>query len=39
MRPGKPPPLFRHQQELLDKTWELSAWAIFFQTGCVDCTT
>lgn len=29
-----PPPLFRHQQELLDKTWELPAWAIFFQTGC-----
>ena len=28
-----PPPLFRHQQELLDQTWELPAWAIFFQTG------
>lgn len=30
----EPPPLFRHQQELLDQTWELPAWAIFFQTGC-----
>ena len=30
----EPPPLFRHQQELLDRTWELPAWAIFFQTGC-----
>jgi SNF2 family DNA or RNA helicase len=29
-----PPPLFRHQQELLDQTWELPAWAVFFQTGC-----
>jgi hypothetical protein len=29
-----PPPLFRHQQELLDRTWELPAWAVFFQTGC-----
>lgn len=28
-----PPPLFRHQQELLDRTWELPAWAVFFQTG------
>jgi SNF2 family DNA or RNA helicase len=28
-----PPPLFRHQQELLDQTWECLAWAIFFQTG------
>jgi hypothetical protein len=32
--PNAPPPLFRHQQELLDRTWELPAWAIFFQTGC-----
>ena len=30
----EPPPLFPHQQELLDRTWELPAWAIFFQTGC-----
>jgi SNF2 family DNA or RNA helicase len=29
----EPPPLFRHQQELLDRTWELPAWAVFFQTG------
>lgn len=29
----QPPALFRHQQELLDRTWELPAWAIFFQTG------
>lgn len=29
-----PPPLFAHQQELLERTWELPAWAIFFQTGC-----
>lgn len=29
----EPPPLFAHQQELLDRTWELPAWAIFFQTG------
>jgi hypothetical protein len=29
-----PPPLFPHQQELLDRTWELPAWAVFFQTGC-----
>lgn len=29
-----PPPLFPHQQELLDRTWEEDAWAIFFQTGC-----
>jgi SNF2 family DNA or RNA helicase len=28
-----PPPLFHHQQEILDRTWELLAWAIFFQTG------
>lgn len=33
-RPNDPPPLFPHQQELLDKTWELPAWAVFFQTGC-----
>lgn len=32
--PANPPPLFRHQQELLDKTWELPAWAILFETGC-----
>lgn len=38
-RPNDPPPLFPHQQELLDRTWELPAWAIFFQTGCVDCAT
>jgi SNF2 family DNA or RNA helicase len=30
---ASPPLLFRHQQELLDRTWELPAWAIFFQTG------
>ena len=29
-----PPPLFPHQQELLDRTWDLPAWALFFQTGC-----
>jgi len=29
-----PPPLFPHQQELLDRTWELPAWALFWQTGC-----
>lgn len=29
-----PPALFRHQQELLDQTWELPAWGVFFQTGC-----
>jgi hypothetical protein len=29
-----PPALFPHQQELLDQTWELPAWAVFFQTGC-----
>lgn len=29
-----PPPLFPHQMELLDRTWELPAWAIFWQTGC-----
>lgn len=34
MIPNDPPPLFPHQQELLDRTWELPAWAIFFQTGC-----
>jgi SNF2 family DNA or RNA helicase len=28
-----PPPLFPHQQELLDQTWEKPAWAVFFQTG------
>jgi hypothetical protein len=32
--PSSPPALFRHQQELLDRTWELPAWAVFFQTGC-----
>lgn len=30
---GTPPPLFAHQQELLDRTWKLPAWAVFFQTG------
>jgi len=34
MQHREPPPLFRHQQEILDRTWELPAWAIFFQTGC-----
>lgn len=29
-----PPPLFDHQRELLDRTWEEQAWAIFLQTGC-----
>jgi SNF2 family DNA or RNA helicase len=29
----EPPPLFQHQQKLLDQTWELPAWAIFLQTG------
>jgi Mesyanzhinovviridae DNA helicase len=29
----EPPQLFQHQQELLDRTWELAAWAIFWQTG------
>jgi SNF2-related domain len=33
MQPKSPPTLFRHQQELLDRTWELAAWAIFWQTG------
>jgi SNF2 family DNA or RNA helicase len=28
-----PPPLFPHQQTLLDQTWEQPAWAVFFQTG------
>lgn len=32
--PKEPPPLFNHQQELLDRTWELLAWAVFWQTGC-----
>lgn len=31
--PKEPPPLFNHQQELLDRTWELPAWAVFWQTG------
>ena len=26
-------PLFPHQQELLDRTWELPAWAVFYGTG------
>lgn len=34
MIPKAPPPLFHHQQKLLDETWELPAWAVFFQTGC-----
>lgn len=29
----EPPPLFRHQQELLDRTKDLPAWAIFFEQG------
>ena len=29
-----PPPLFKHQQELLDKTRDERAWAIFWMTGC-----
>ena len=29
-----PPPLFPHQQTCLDTTWDLPAWALFFQTGC-----
>jgi SNF2 family DNA or RNA helicase len=29
-----PPPLFAHQQTCLDTTWDLPAWALFFQTGC-----
>lgn len=33
-QPPQPPQLFNHQQELLDRTWDLPAWAIFFQTGC-----
>lgn len=28
------PPLFRHQQELVDATWELPSWALFFEQGC-----
>lgn len=28
-----PPPLFRHQQELLDFTKDERAWAVFWQTG------
>ena len=34
MTTKEPPPLFNHQQELLDRTWELLAWAVFWQTGC-----
>lgn len=34
MMPGKePPPLFRHQQELFDKTCDQIAWAILFEQG------
>jgi SNF2 family DNA or RNA helicase len=32
-RDKAPPPLFPHQQQLLDQTWERPAWAVFFQTG------
>lgn len=32
--PKNPPAMFSHQQGLFDQTWELPAWAIFFQTGC-----
>lgn len=28
-----PPALFKHQQDLLDRTWELPAWAYFLETG------
>ena len=28
-----PPPLFKHQQELLEATWDLPAWAYFLETG------
>src|SRR5271154_4625584 len=32
--PGKePPPLFRHQQELFDKTRDEIAWAVLFEQG------
>lgn len=30
----QPPTPFPHQQELLDRTWEYPAWAVFWQTGC-----
>ena len=34
MKPTKePPPLFRHQQELFDKTCEELAWAVFYEQG------
>ena len=26
-------PLFAHQQELLERTWDAPAWAVFFSTG------
>ena len=29
----EPPPLFRHQQELFDKTCDQLAWAVFFEQG------
>lgn len=29
----EPPPLFRHQQELLDKTCDEVAWAVLFEQG------
>jgi len=28
------PPLFRHQQELLDRTKDLPAWGVLFEQGC-----
>lgn len=33
-RSQNPPSLFAHQQELLDSTWEMQAFAVFYQTGC-----
>lgn len=32
--PSNPPALFRHQQEVLDDTWEMNAFELFFETGC-----
>jgi len=32
--PVNPPALFTHQRELLDSTWEMPAYAVFYQTGC-----
>jgi SNF2 family DNA or RNA helicase len=34
VKPNDPPALFPHQQELLDGTWEMPAYAYFYQTGC-----